>query len=60
MELAKLKVPVCVHEHTGMQIEGFNVPMNDEYDSRHRLSMVVSSTVPLAMRSMIRVFALSR
>ena len=36
---------------------GNYVPMKDEYESKQRLSMVVSSTVPLAMRSMIRLLA---
>lgn len=32
--------------------------MKEEYASKHRLSIVVRSTVPLAIRSMIKVLAL--
>lgn len=62
MELSEVEIPIYVvlAKRGPRQISTiFRIPMKDEYERRQRLSMVVSSTVPFAIRSMIRLFALS-
>lgn len=62
VELAEVNVSICnavSWERVGNEMAvGLNIPINEEYDKRQRLSSVARSTVPFAILSITRLFAL--